>query len=44
LLPSKKLPEEPPKMKYFQEGMEGAKMPLIFHLEISWLTSGSFQV
>lgn len=34
LLPSKKFPEDPPKMKYFHEGMEGARMPPTFHLAI----------
>jgi hypothetical protein len=34
LLPSKKFPELPPKMKYFHEGMDGAMTPLQFHLAI----------
>jgi hypothetical protein len=33
--PSKKLPLLPPKIKYFQEGIEGAKQPFTFHLAIS---------
>jgi hypothetical protein len=34
LLPSKKLPELPPKMKYFHDGIDGAKHPLRFHFAI----------
>lgn len=35
LPPSSKEPTDPPKMKYFHEGMEGAKIALKFHLGYS---------
>ncbi len=42
--PSKKLPTVPPKIKYFQDGIDGAMTPPRFHLGVSWFTYGSSQV